>query len=87
MFETLMNEVIDMKPPAPEKVDFLDLGLAGQSESKNMEDLLSKCQAEIRTLLKTQQETARVTIDTNMKLERAQEQIKYQGMNIEVDIG
>ena len=86
MFETLMTEIMEAKPSPADKVDFADLELEGQTEKKNMEELIRKYQTEIRALTKTQQEATKLSVEITVKYENAMCQIDTLQNNLQVAV-
>lgn len=78
MFETLMVHVGDLRPSALEHVDFLDLGLGAQNETKNCEQTIATLQAEIKQLTKLQHESSKEFVEIRLELESAQKELKIQ---------
>lgn len=76
MFDTLMLHVSDVRPSPPETVDFLDLGLGTQTESKNCEQTIAKLQAEIKSLTKMQHESSKEFVEVRLELEKVTQEMK-----------
>ena len=85
MFETLMVKVADFRRTSNDAVDYEDLGLSPQSQSRNFEQTVVKLQEEIKKMTKMQQESSKEVVKTGVELEHALVQVREQEIQMQVE--
>jgi uncharacterized metal-binding protein YceD (DUF177 family) len=76
MFEILMGQICAHTTSKSEKINFSEMDEDEQNEKENLERVLQKYQAEIRTHIKTEKELEKMVIELNMKVESSLNQIR-----------